>query len=176
MLLPPLGKLSHGSKVLHVFTLPLGSRVNIYGRQELRGFHEDNSRPSLPFPSAARRGAGDGEPPRKQKTLRLFFLVEPEKPADGDSPVVKNKINNWYTISPISMQGQTDLWSDDRCNLLNQATGVKKLQEAINQCKHLKKLATCSVCLVVGRAVCCTLGRRIKWRPLTTFMLGWKLF
>lgn len=108
LLLPPLGKLSHGSKVLHLFTLPLGSKVNIYARQELRGYHEDNSSPSLPFLSLL-QGGGDGEPPRKQKILMLLFLVDPEKPVDGDSPVVNNKINNWYTIRPVSMQRQTDL-------------------------------------------------------------------
>ncbi|KAL7985485.1 hypothetical protein Chor_004055 [Crotalus horridus] len=110
VLLPPLGKLSHGSKVLPLFSFPLGNRVNIYSRPELRGCRGDKTSPSLPFPSAARRGGGDCEMRKMRRLLTLFFLVEAEKStADGDSPIAKNKIKHWYTIHPIGMKGQTGL-------------------------------------------------------------------
>ncbi|CAI5778054.1 Hypothetical predicted protein [Podarcis lilfordi] len=112
VLLPPLGKLSHGSKVLPLFTLPLGSRVNFCGRQEPRGYRGDSpSSPSLPFPSAARRGGGDGDH-QLRRILTMFFLVEAEKTgvnAEGDSTVAKNKIKNWYTIHPVGVRGPPGL-------------------------------------------------------------------
>lgn len=110
VLLPPLGKLSHGSKVLPLFSFPLGNRVNIYSRPELRGCRGGKTSPSLPFPSAARRGGGDCEMRKMQRLLTLFFLVEAEKStADGDSAIAKNKIKHWYTIHPIAMRGQPGL-------------------------------------------------------------------
>ncbi|ETE67219.1 hypothetical protein L345_06993, partial [Ophiophagus hannah] len=111
VLLPPLGKLSHGSKVLPLFSFPLGNRVNIYSRPELRGCRGDKTSPSCPFPSAARRGGGDCEMQKMQRLLTLFFLVEAEKsPADGDSAIAKNKIKHWYTIHPVGMKGQPGLY------------------------------------------------------------------
>lgn len=107
LLLPLIGKLSHSSKVLPVFTLPLGSRLTLSGRPELRSYRGDNASLSLPFSSAARQGAGDGETQRMRRFLNLFFLVEAQKPAEGDSqdfPVAKNKSKNWYTIRPVGMK------------------------------------------------------------------------
>ncbi|KAJ6661017.1 hypothetical protein lerEdw1_016818 [Lerista edwardsae] len=113
VLLPPLGKLSHGSKAFPLFSVPIGNKVNIYGRAEPRSYRGDHISPPLPLPAAARRGAGDAEIQKMRNILTLFFLVEADKMAeanaDGDSLAAKNKINNWYTIHPIGMRRQPGL-------------------------------------------------------------------